>query len=609
MMMVFSLWMLRDWKNHHHPSPPSLPPPVSFDAAREVRDFTTPIYFGRSDSLTSPADGAQRRRSGGSGTKGWHSGDKGGGEVSDRSSSAVTKWSVVNVGGVLLPIKGIINRGAVSTSSSSSSSSSFTSSSSKSAGIGIGVSPYQRIDWRIPDIPKPDFDKLPATWFIFTFLALGVFTFVVSFVGLIATDCQNDCCLCLYIFGLVLLVAGHGMLVAAVITDKHLDKDIPKDPTGEVEKAKEYVLNHKKICMILMGVVLGAEMLTLIFSIILKTACGGRRRYRRGSSRALQAPLLPETDADIVGNTLGPAAAGQSAGVATRALDYAVEPEYEYLPQAGEVNKTEAVPHRVTPGYDSLAGKTMQDVVSISRQSTSSGSPRMLPTDGVVLVTRRSPRLVRDAIWVLNNHDVPVRVCLHNKKHEYCFHKEEINPGCARPMSCSALRSIKLYVHLMTTNKQRHNLPVYGVILSSFNNSMRPGASANSIMVSLSHITKWDAFTADSRFQYHYSFPGGFKPTVEAVEDPYAGECRILHGTMGETQSQQDATDSQEDMFENEILTAVEDISSPSQTGGDFSSSMEVSRPADQSQWNTNTGKSFTSTTSGIVNSTFSQAR
>uniref|UniRef100_A0A2P2KH72 Uncharacterized protein MANES_17G019600 n=1 Tax=Rhizophora mucronata TaxID=61149 RepID=A0A2P2KH72_RHIMU len=64
------------------------------------------------------------------------------------------------------------------------------------------------------------FDKLPAAWFIYLFIGVGVILFVISCVGCIGTVTRNGCCLRFYSVLIILLILVELGCAAFIFFDK-----------------------------------------------------------------------------------------------------------------------------------------------------------------------------------------------------------------------------------------------------------------------------------------------------------------------------------------------------------------------------------------------------
>ncbi|CAN6684680.1 unnamed protein product [Malus baccata var. baccata] len=66
--------------------------------------------------------------------------------------------------------------------------------------------------------------KLPAPWFIYSFMGLGILLCCVTFIGCIAAAAINGCCLCFYTILITMLTLLEAALVAFILIDRRWEK-------------------------------------------------------------------------------------------------------------------------------------------------------------------------------------------------------------------------------------------------------------------------------------------------------------------------------------------------------------------------------------------------
>ncbi|GMI73523.1 hypothetical protein like AT2G20230 [Hibiscus trionum] len=119
--------------------------------------------------------------------------------------------------------------------------------------------------------------KLPAPWFIYSFMGVGIALCCITLIGCIAAESINGCCLCFYTFLKIVLILIEAALVAFVAIDRSWEKDIPFDPTGELDTLRSFIENNIDICKwIGIGVVI-IQALALLVAIILRAMVSSRR--------------------------------------------------------------------------------------------------------------------------------------------------------------------------------------------------------------------------------------------------------------------------------------------------------------------------------------------
>ncbi|KHG04274.1 hypothetical protein F383_07750 [Gossypium arboreum] len=112
--------------------------------------------------------------------------------------------------------------------------------------------------------------KLPAPWFIYSFMGVGIVL----------------CCISLI----------EASLVAFIAIDRRWEKDIPFDPTGELDSLRSFIEDNIDICKWVGLSVVIIQVLALLVAVILRAMVSVRRRdiddeddYERGRTRE---PLL-----------------------------------------------------------------------------------------------------------------------------------------------------------------------------------------------------------------------------------------------------------------------------------------------------------------------------
>ncbi|WRX09804.1 Tetraspanin/Peripherin - like 3 [Theobroma cacao] len=66
--------------------------------------------------------------------------------------------------------------------------------------------------------------KLPAPWFIYSFMGVGIVLCCITFIGCIAAESVNGCCLCFYTLLKIVLILIEAALVAFIAIDRHWEK-------------------------------------------------------------------------------------------------------------------------------------------------------------------------------------------------------------------------------------------------------------------------------------------------------------------------------------------------------------------------------------------------
>ncbi|KAB2071149.1 hypothetical protein ERO13_A08G192700v2 [Gossypium hirsutum] len=138
--------------------------------------------------------------------------------------------------------------------------------------------------------------KLPAPWFIYSFMGVGIVLCCISLIGCIAAESINGCCLCFYTVIKIVLILIEASLVAFIAIDRRWEKDIPFDPTGELDSLRSFIEDNIDICKWVGLSVVIIQVLALLVAVILRAMVSVRRRdiddeddYERGRTRE---PLL-----------------------------------------------------------------------------------------------------------------------------------------------------------------------------------------------------------------------------------------------------------------------------------------------------------------------------
>ncbi|XP_057474976.1 tetraspanin-18-like [Actinidia eriantha] len=137
---------------------------------------------------------------------------------------------------------------------------------------------------------------LPAPWFIYAFMGMGILLCCINFIGNIAADFSNRCCLGFYTLFVFLLMLLESALVAFVAFDQQWEKDLPLDPTGQLDIVRAFIEENIDICKWVGIVVLTIQALSLLIAMILGTVCLSydlEGAYDVGSGKTWKALLNP----------------------------------------------------------------------------------------------------------------------------------------------------------------------------------------------------------------------------------------------------------------------------------------------------------------------------
>ncbi|XP_021806090.1 tetraspanin-18-like [Prunus avium] len=152
--------------------------------------------------------------------------------------------------------------------------------------------------------------KLPAPWFIYCFMGLGVLICCITFIGCIAAEAINGCCLCFYTILITVLALLEAALVAFIAIDHRWEKDLPFDPTGELDSLRSFVQDNIDICRWAGLAVIVLQALSLLLAMVLRGMVSTRKADYdveddydfRGRTRE---PLLNNQSSQASGSTKG----------------------------------------------------------------------------------------------------------------------------------------------------------------------------------------------------------------------------------------------------------------------------------------------------------------
>lgn len=114
-------------------------------------------------------------------------------------------------------------------------------------------------------------NSLPAPWFIYAFMGIGILVFCLAFVGYVSAEASVSFCLCFYalLAGLFLLLEVG--LVVFIAIDHHWEKDLPYDPTKELYKLRSFIEENVDVFEWVGIAILAIQALSLLFAIILRS--------------------------------------------------------------------------------------------------------------------------------------------------------------------------------------------------------------------------------------------------------------------------------------------------------------------------------------------------
>ncbi|XP_070660623.1 tetraspanin-19-like [Malus domestica] len=131
-----------------------------------------------------------------------------------------------------------------------------------------------------------------VSWFIYTFLGLGITLLVTTCSGHIAAATANGCCLYLYMVFVFLLFMLEAGVTADIFLNRDWEEDFPVDPTGRFDQFKEFVRSNLDICKWIGLSIACVQGLSLLLAMILKAL--GPHPYYDGDDEYVpeRVPLL-----------------------------------------------------------------------------------------------------------------------------------------------------------------------------------------------------------------------------------------------------------------------------------------------------------------------------
>ncbi|KAL1203221.1 Tetraspanin-20 [Cardamine amara subsp. amara] len=151
---------------------------------------------------------------------------------------------------------------------------------------------------------------LPAPWFIYSFMAIGILVCIVTIIGFIAAEAINGCCLCFYSILKTLVIILEAALVGFIAIDRHWEKDLPYDPTGELNSLRAFIEQNIDICKWVGIVVVAIQLLSLLLAMVLRAMVSPRQSelddeddFENPMSRARENLLGPQANQTSSGSS------------------------------------------------------------------------------------------------------------------------------------------------------------------------------------------------------------------------------------------------------------------------------------------------------------------
>ncbi|KAJ8534610.1 hypothetical protein K7X08_016338 [Anisodus acutangulus] len=138
-------------------------------------------------------------------------------------------------------------------------------------------------------------NSLPAPWFIYAFMGIGIILCCITCIGHVGAEAVNGCCLCFYSLLMTAFVLLEISLVVFIALDHHWDKDLPMDPTGELHSLRTFIEQNMDVCKWIGIVVVVIQAFSLFLAIVLRALV---------SSHRINHDM--EGDYDVIGRTSEP---------------------------------------------------------------------------------------------------------------------------------------------------------------------------------------------------------------------------------------------------------------------------------------------------------------
>ncbi|KAK4418465.1 Tetraspanin-18 [Sesamum alatum] len=152
--------------------------------------------------------------------------------------------------------------------------------------------------------------SLPAPWFIYAFMGIGILVCCITCIGHVGAEAVNGCCLCFYAVLMTIFILLEAGLVAFIALDHHWEKDIPFDPTGELDNLRTFIQDNVDVFKWVGITVIVLQVLSLLFAIILRSLVSGPREDddlegEYGFRSSTREPLLAPYSSQASGSTRG----------------------------------------------------------------------------------------------------------------------------------------------------------------------------------------------------------------------------------------------------------------------------------------------------------------
>lgn len=122
-----------------------------------------------------------------------------------------------------------------------------------------------------------DLDDLPAPWFVCAVMGFGAVLCVVSFMGHVAAEVVNGCCLCFYVVLTSLVILLEASLGGYLVFNKQWEQDLPYDPTGELKRLHAFIEDNIDVFKWVAAAVIAIQALSLLLALFVRVLIPSRR--------------------------------------------------------------------------------------------------------------------------------------------------------------------------------------------------------------------------------------------------------------------------------------------------------------------------------------------
>ncbi|XP_057798209.1 tetraspanin-18 [Salvia miltiorrhiza] len=160
------------------------------------------------------------------------------------------------------------------------------------------------------DALSSNFTSLPAPWFTYAFMGIGILTCFISFIGFIGAEAISGCCLCFYAVLTTIFILSEVGLVTFIALDHQWEKDIPSDPTGEIDTLWTFIKENADVFMWVGIVIVTIQVLSVLLAIVLRSLVSSENEDddiegEYGFRKSTREPLLSPYSGQASGSTRG----------------------------------------------------------------------------------------------------------------------------------------------------------------------------------------------------------------------------------------------------------------------------------------------------------------